>query len=225
MAANERIIVFSKIPQRGRVKTRLVPDIGEEQALRLYEVMLEHTLKTIGTCGVPAQISFWGSGDPGVILRGLSLAFSLFPQIGKGLGEKMTNAFERVFAGSVERAVIVGCDIPQLRPGLLTQAFSRLRSCDVVLGPADDGGYYLVGLTRESFSGDLFADIPWGSEKVLSRTLEKASTLGLTVGLLDTLLDVDTGEDLDRLAGIWRDNPPEDNPVHQFLKVHDHKRF
>jgi len=218
MKGDERVIVFSKIPQRGRVKTRLIPAIGEVQALLLYEAMIRHTLETVEKSGVPAQISYCGTGDPMKSFSGFRSSFSILSQKGTDLGERMANAFEEVFENAGERAVLIGCDIPQLTTELLRRAFDCLGSSDTVFGPADDGGYYLVGLNRNAFIPDLFTDIGWGSEWVLKQTLEKISAHGLSVEMLDQLLDVDTSQDLFRLQHMWRKNPPEDNPVYRFME-------
>ena len=110
------------------------------------------------------------------------------------LGERLHRAFAQAFAQGAQAVVVIGADCPDLGPALFAQAFSALTRKDLVLGPAMDGGYYLVGLTRPAPA--LFADIPWGSGEVLTATLKQAQEMHLSIHLLEPLADVDRPEDL-----------------------------
>jgi rSAM/selenodomain-associated transferase 1 len=121
-------------------------------------------------------------------------------QIGKDLGERMARAFEEVFAEGAEQALLFGADIPDLDARLLERFLRRLGRRPMVLGPAADGGYYLIGFRREAFRPEVFRDIPWGSAAVAGLTLQRAGELDLRCWRGPRLRDIDTGEDLEAFA-------------------------
>lgn len=121
------------------------------------------------------------------------------PQSGGGLGHRLNDAFVQGFQAGLERIVIIGSDCPEIDATHLEQAFCQLHSHDVVLGPAQDGGYYLVGLRRAC--AELFQGITWGTEQVFKQTVAIATQLGLSLATLETLRDVDRPEDIAIAAG------------------------
>ncbi|MGH7889997.1 MAG: TIGR04282 family arsenosugar biosynthesis glycosyltransferase, partial [Thermodesulfobacteriota bacterium] len=120
--------------------------------------------------------------------------FSLLPQRGNSLGQKMASAFDTVFSLGVEKAVIIGTDCIDISVEIISEAFDSLQTTDVVLGPAQDGGYYLLGLTKQN--PEIFNNIDWGTEFVLPQTLKKIKEKRLHFELLKTLRDVDKVSDL-----------------------------
>jgi rSAM/selenodomain-associated transferase 1 len=189
----EVVLVFCRNPERGQVKTRLAATVGEEEALRIYCLLVEKTrLAVLGLPGVRRRVLYSGfvpeqdEWDP--------LFFEKKIQSAGDLGQRMAEAFRAAFAEGAERVVVVGTDCPELSPDLLARAFGALRDqAPVAIGPALDGGYYLLGMS--AFFPELFDGIAWSTERVLAQTLQRAEAIGLTCHLLPPLRDVDTEED------------------------------
>jgi rSAM/selenodomain-associated transferase 1 len=150
--------------------------------------------------------------------------FDIKRQVGGDLGSRMYNAFADVFAQSaetgVERAVLIGSDIPYIDARLLREYLDELYGNRVVLGPSEDGGYYLIGFTREGLTGELFDDIEWSRENVLKRTLETARKMRIDVYLGPRLRDIDRLEDLRAVLGHeeWRTRAPRTAEVHSMYE-------
>jgi len=178
------------------VKTRLIPALGAAGAARLHRMMLSRALDTAAEAarhtGWAAQLWLAGAARPAC-----PPFFTPHRQQGRDLGERMARAFIRAFAGGARRVVLMGTDCPGVDSALLRRAFAALEENDLVLGPAHDGGYYLIGQRRHN-SG-LFTGMPWGTAAVLPETLARAGECGLRVFLLDTLHDIDTPEDLEHI--------------------------
>ena len=196
------LLVFAREPVLGRVKTRLAADIGAEQALAVYRELLALTAAAATAAQVPATV--WlaeapvPAADPAQPRpEWPGLPWRVQPAA-DSLGTRMAQAFATAFASGAGRVVIIGTDCPGLSAELLRQAFAALATHDVVVGPADDGGYYLLGL-RE-LQPALFENKDWSTATVLSATLADAARLGLRVAQLPTLHDVDSGRDL----ATWR---------------------
>lgn len=196
-----QLIVFTRFPLAGVAKTRLIPTLGAAGAAYLQRQMTEHTLKRVSRAHItpePAiEIRFEG-GDKKRMQAWLGDAYRYQPQSGATLGDRMASAFENVFQNRVDQAILIGSDIPGLTPAILESAFDNLKNADVVLGPARDGGYYLIGMHRRAFPAarKLFMNLPWGAASVLADTLEIAAISGLRTCLLQALADVDSPEDL-----------------------------
>ena len=196
------LLVFAREPVLGRVKTRLAADIGAEQALAVYRELLALTAAAATAAQVPATV--WlaeapvPAADPAQPRpEWPGLPWRVQPAA-DSLGTRMAQAFATAFASGAGRVVIIGTDCPGLSAEVLRQAFAALATHDVVVGPADDGGYYLLGL-RE-LQPALFENKDWSTATVLSATLADAARLGLRVAQLPTLHDVDSGRDL----ATWR---------------------
>jgi rSAM/selenodomain-associated transferase 2/rSAM/selenodomain-associated transferase 1 len=203
----ERLIVFTRFPEPGNTKTRLIPALGERGAADLQRQMTEHIIATAAKVSnrpdLNIEIRHAGGNED-------SMRTWLGPQLvyraqGSGdLGRRMARAFEEAFQDSKGPAVIVGSDIPGVSEDIILQAFEGLQKNDLVLGPASDGGYYLIGmkctLPADTYSR-LFAGINWGTRNVLSQTLQTAAESGLRFLLLESLADVDRPEDLH----IWHE--------------------
>jgi len=191
---------LAKRPRLGRVKTRLVPPLRPEQALHLYRAFLDDTLRLMRDCsaGRSVELCLDGPGTPRA--EGLTPFAGLrLTQQGPGdLGERLTRAFGRSRAEGATSTVIIGADSPTLPAERITRAFELLREgAPLVLAPADDGGYVLIGL-REPIEA-LFAGVPWGGPDVARITVEKAAASGLRPALLDAWYDVDDRHGLERL--------------------------
>ena len=189
----DRLVVFTRYPAPGQVKTRLIPILGPQEAAELHRRLTDHALAWAQALarddGIELAVHFDG-GDGELMQACFGSAFSFVPQSGGDLGDRLVTAFADVAAPTV----VIGTDCPELTPGHIRSAFAALRSADVVLGPATDGGYYLIGLT--SPQPHLFASIPWGTDRVCKVTLDYADSAGLRIEMLATLSDVDRPQDL-----------------------------
>ena len=194
-----RIIVFAREPRLGEVKSRLASEIGEQEALAVYQAMLLR----LGELLVGAEIAEWDLWVTSNISHEKFLSIcnrkNIYLQNGQDLGVKMDCAIRQTLMDkNVENAILIGSDCPSLTKDYLEQALLALDSgSDVVLGPAEDGGYVLVGMRRPIAA--VFKGIPWGSAEVMQRTLQALRANDLSYRLLDTLWDVDRPEDLSRL--------------------------
>ncbi len=190
--SNLAIIIFLKAPIPGQVKTRLAKDIGDQAAAEVYQRLLSHTVSVVS--GLPADLIAYHKGynDPPALLRN---QFSAWVEQAAGdLGDRMISAFSSVFKMGYKRVLLIGTDCPGINKGHLHQAFEELNDSDVCFGPADDGGYYLIGLKRPI--PELFDDITWSTDMVLQSSLENAEKEKLSVSLIESLNDVDTATDL-----------------------------
>jgi hypothetical protein len=193
----ERVIVFARYPEPGQAKTRLIPALGTEGAAGLQEALTRHTLVTVQVLAElrasDLEIRFAG-GDAARMQSLYGSEHRYVEQQDEGLGVRLEQAIAGAFAEGVERLVVIGIDCPLLKRADLVTSLEMLRSTDVVLGPAEDGGYYLIGLRAPQPS--LFAGIDWGTEHVLRQTLDRAASAGLTTRQLWPLPDIDYPEDL-----------------------------
>jgi rSAM/selenodomain-associated transferase 1 len=204
---DERLIVFVKRPQPGEVKTRLAREIGDDDAAALYRALAEQVLRATAPAGrAYGRVVCYAPADAGDDIARWLPGEERAPQAAGDLGRRMDDALARAFAEGAPRAVLIGTDAPGLSREHVEQAFDALRVHDLVLGPACDGGYYLVGLTAPRPA--LFEGIAWSTPAVLAQTLSKAAALGLRHHLLPRLRDVDTLADVrdewTRLAPLLR---------------------
>ena len=197
-----RILVFAREPLLGKVKSRLAVEIGAQEALAVYRAMLAR----LGQLLNQAQVAAWDllvtSNCSHKDFVSICNKTNITLQSGQDLGARMDTAIRQTLQReNVESVVLIGTDCPAVTERYLNQALLALESgVDVVLGPAEDGGYVLVGMRRPITA--LFEDIPWGTDQVMSRTLEALKAHELSYELLDTLWDVDRPEDLVRLQSL-----------------------
>ncbi|MBI4547418.1 MAG: TIGR04283 family arsenosugar biosynthesis glycosyltransferase [Ignavibacteriae bacterium] len=190
------LIVFARYPHPGKVKTRLARTIGKTQAAELYKACVEHIFNECNKLPDCAQkILFYADeSDVSAIERWAPRSFRCLPQSGDALGERMSSAFSYVFNNGSKRAIIIGTDVPDITANVLDQAINSLDNADVVIGPSNDGGYYLLGMNR--FHPELFDDIPWSTNVVFERTMAVVHRLGLRAKSLLKLMDIDTEADI-----------------------------
>ncbi|MGD9112482.1 MAG: TIGR04283 family arsenosugar biosynthesis glycosyltransferase [Desulfobacterales bacterium] len=203
----ERLIVFTRYPEPGTTKTRMIPKLGAEGAAELQRQMTEHVISTVRQLAdrrqLPIEVRFDG-GSKKLMQQWLGHDFSYRLQGEGDIGRRMQRAFAEGFQDGYEPIVIIGSDIPGITTDILQRAFDGLQNKDLVLGPANDGGYYLIGMRRDAFNRNaprIFASVSWSTDKVLSQTLNLARNLGLSSLLTDTLSDVDRPEDL----ALWQE--------------------
>ena len=193
---SRRILLFVRYPEIGRVKTRLETHLDQDKILSLYRYFVEDILSTLHRSDYPVSVCYWPpeKGEDMQAWLGSSLAYC--PQKGEDIGQRMQNAFADAFAKGVDQAILLGSDFPDLDSVILDQAFHALSDNDVTLGPAVDGGYYLIGFNRSAFFKEIFSGISWGTGQVLKNTLEKIDHAGVRVHMLPEWQDIDTFEDL-----------------------------
>ena len=217
----ERLIIFTRYPVPGKTKTRMIPALGEEGAAELHSRMAEYILlNLLSLCNEKSrEIAIYFSGGDRVLMQAwLDPVISSFlaknsdlrinpisyhAQVGEDLGERMQGAFEDGFKNKIKKTIIIGTDCPDLNQNIIEEAFFALNSQDVIIGPASDGGYYLIGLSQ--FLPILFNNIDWGSDRVLSQTKSIIEQEKLSVYYLQTLTDIDQPDELylwERVANL-----------------------
>lgn len=193
MQSDIALILFVRHPEPGKVKTRLAKVIGDEKALDVYNLLLNHTrqitipancLKFVYYTDKVIEHDFWTL--PGYDKR---------QQSGIDLGDRMSNAFKELFEQGFKKVIIIGSDCYQLQTEIINQAITALTGVDVIIGPTFDGGYYLLGMSR--FIPELFVDKKWSTDQVATQTIETISKLNLSYNLLEKLYDVDEASDLE----------------------------
>lgn len=198
------LVIFAKAPVPGQVKTRLCPPLTPDEAATLHGSFvldtLERTKAAVTKLTLP--IDRYLACAPSATHVFFKImeerqGVKLLDQAGDDLGGRMNQAFHTLFAQGYRQVVLIGTDVPALPLGHFKQALLALENHDLVLGPALDGGYYLIGLKR--MAPELFADIPWSTNQVLRLTQEKAATIGLKASLIQPWRDVDTLADLEAL--------------------------
>jgi rSAM/selenodomain-associated transferase 1 len=193
---NNVVIVFLRAPERGRVKTRLAQEIGDDRALALYKAFVQTTLLAVEQSGMDHKLCFFPADQRALVENWLGPDHAFMPQKGNDLGQRMGNAMAAVFDQGASKAILVGTDIPDIKDRHLLEAMDLLDHNQVVIGPSFDGGYWLIGFQRDRFCPDLFFQVDWGTDTVFSTTLEHCKAANLSVGLLPTLQDTDCLEDL-----------------------------
>ncbi len=200
-----QLLIFTRYPEAGKTKTRLIPALGAEGAARLHRRLTE---KMIGEAGLLEEkmgnstVIHYSGGSMEQVTAWLG-PVACVEQAAGDLGQKMQTAFHRAFSGGADRAVLVGTDIPDLDTELLGRAFTSLRTGDVVLGPSRDGGYYLIGLTARvapQLYRLLFQQMAWSTGDVYAATILRLGNSGHPAIILPTLTDIDLPENLP-LAG------------------------
>jgi rSAM/selenodomain-associated transferase 1 len=204
-----RLIVFARTPQLGRVKTRLGPAVAPGAALRLHRAFIQDTLRLVLQVMPPGQVTVAFSAEPAPQL--LPLGVQVARQSEGDLGQRLSEAAHAAWTAGASRILFLGTDSPDLPAHQLVRALQCLESADAVVGPAEDGGYYLIGLQGAHVG--LFHGIDWGTDRVLAQTRARAAALGLHLMELDAWYDVDRPEDLRRLAAAIDERRALQQPV------------
>ncbi|MAO63459.1 MAG: glycosyltransferase [Balneola sp.] len=195
MNQQNTLIIFVKNEEAGKVKTRLAKSVGDDIALEVYRKLLAYTANITSPLKAKKEVWYsrfipendlWSDGN-----------FNKKVQMGEDLGQRMSNAFQLSFEDGAQKAVIIGSDCGELTSAIMGQAFEALDDAEFVVGPAEDGGYYLLGM--KNFHPEIFGDIEWSTGSVLEKTLAKMKEAGRPVHQLEKLNDVDTIEDWERV--------------------------
>ena len=195
------VILFTRYPRAGKCKTRLIPALGAEGAIRVHQRLVTHILQELRYCiqrdNTKLQIHYDG-GSLAEMQRWLGRSYSFIQQKGEDLGQRMSRALTQALDQG-RNVILLGSDCPAVTATLLKKALDSLQEHDMVLGPAHDGGYYLIGLRREvdrSTCRNLFSHIPWSTAPALAETLQRATRLNLNLPTLPPLHDIARAEDL-----------------------------
>jgi len=192
---NDRLIIFVKNLEKGQVKTRLAADLGDEQAMNIYHKLLIYTREITKQLNADKMVYYSEAIDNNDLWD--NMLFGKRLQNGTDLGERMQNAFAEAFAEGKQRVIIIGSDCLELETYMIKEAFAVLENNDVVIGPAKDGGYYLLGMKK--FFPTLFEDKEWSTPDLLMDTILDLKKMNGKYYLLKTLNDIDTAEDLEGL--------------------------
>lgn len=191
------LILFTRYPEAGKAKTRLIPLLGAEGAANLHRQMTEFAIAQIkklqSSQPLSVEVHFTG-GNFQLMQAWLGNEFIYRQQSEGDIGFRMASAFQTAFSNNIDKVIIIGSDCPNLNYQILAEAFQSLDRNDLVLGPATDGGYYLIGLRR--FIPDIFIGINWSTSEVFRQTVEIAGKISLNVAYLTKLSDVDRPEDI-----------------------------
>ncbi|MDY6803020.1 MAG: TIGR04282 family arsenosugar biosynthesis glycosyltransferase [Cyanobacteriota bacterium] len=195
------LIIFTRYPEPGKTKTRLIPALGAEGAANLQRKLTEETVakarELSSVFPVSVEVRFAG-GNLSLMESWLGSNLQYREQDSGDLGDRMAGAFQTAFNSGIQRGIIIGIDCPGLNGEILRQALEKLEQNDLVLGPAEDGGYYLIGLRR--LIPELFRGINWGTAEVREKTVAIAQNLHLAIDYLPLLPDIDRPEDLSLLS-------------------------
>jgi rSAM/selenodomain-associated transferase 1 len=194
--------VFCKHPRPGQVKTRLAEHIGSQGAVSLSAAFLDDLTFEFRGVGEKRILGYWPADSANYFEPFTRIGYDLWPQPEGDLGARLIAFFSKTLQGGNDRAVIIGSDSPTIPMEYVNQAFDRLEEFDCVIGPATDGGYYLIGL-RKSVP-ELFQNIAWSGSSVLSQTVQRIVTEGLSLALLPPWYDIEDVDDLWMLAGHIR---------------------
>jgi rSAM/selenodomain-associated transferase 1 len=223
------LLIFAKWPEPGKVKTRLSPPFSAQEASDVYRCMLMDTLEnTVGLKGMKRMVFFDGDPERTADFRLLAPDAEVIRQEGNDLGERLANAFERAFSIGCQKVAVIGTDSPHMPIERITEAFDFLdeKKSDVVFGPSEDGGYYLIAM--KEMNPELFREIPWSQSTTLSESISRTKSVGLRHTLLAPGFDLDTTDDLRRLTSLTEPgsapqtrsflaNLSLKSPIHQYI--------
>lgn len=188
------LLIFQKNAEWGKVKTRLAATIGNQAAFKAYQLLVKFTHNVAAKSPVQKILFFSNHLEGDLSKYPFDYRFEL--QSGNGLGEKMSNAFQQLFEEKFDRLIIIGSDCAEITSELISKAFEELEENEVVIGPAEDGGYYLIGMRR--FIPSLFEGIPWSTDQVAALTKQYLTQNNISFALLPPLSDVDIEDDWNR---------------------------
>lgn len=224
--SNKTTIVFARFPEQGFVKTRIAAIKGDDFALSLYEAMLGDLIEKLS---MSSSLDCHFYIQPGSMTSLFAQKYCLdanhvHPQhASSDLGEKMFMAFMDRFADGSETALCVGSDIPALSVSHIEAAFDILSTRSSVLGPAADGGYYLIGFRNTDFYGQVFHEMCWSTETVLRQTISRLSDAGISFGVTETLMDLDDVFDIDYYLHFLSHNYLLSPRLSRFLQLYSGK--
>ena len=216
----DALVIVAKYPRPGHVKTRLGASIGFEQSARLYGAFLRDLTERFTTASAHDSYHLiWACADDPTLMESiLGRGVRMIRQRGDDLAERLYAICCDTAALGYERTIILGSDSPHVPAAAVTDALALLESADVALGPAEDGGYYLVGIRNQPTPPDIFTGVTMSTSAVLAETLERVAALGLSAQFIKTTFDVDTEADMIRLAHLLDASPTLAPHTHELLR-------
>jgi rSAM/selenodomain-associated transferase 1 len=219
LSSSRCLIVFVRYPEAGKVKSRLARDLGGEFVADLYGKFVDDILDAVNSPRHSLRIAFDPPERSGAMRDRFGSAYEYRPQIGDGLGERMENAFRQIFAEGFGSVLLMGSDCPEITGGIIEDAFCALETGhDAVLGPALDGGYYLIGFKAAMFQPGVFRGIAWGGARVLDDTMELLRERNCRIHLSALRRDVDDKDDLLDLMVRHASTPFDNSRTMAFLR-------
>jgi uncharacterized protein len=219
--SKNKVIIFLKYPETGKVKTRISKTLGGNFASEFYKICAEYILNEclkLKEAGIDLYILYEGPENKNKIKNWVPGSFTLVCQKGEDLGKRMYNAFSNLYKDKDEKIILIGTDIPDLSSSLIKETFKYLENYETVIGPSSDGGYYLIGLAK--LNKDIFSGVPWSTDKVLEITLKKLEEVNSSYKLLPELIDIDSEDDIVK----WlKRNPAGSHPVKEYLGTQNFK--
>ncbi len=214
------IFIMMKYPEAGKVKIRLAESIGKEAATDLYRAFIQDTLSTVQALTIPFHIAVYPPESEKRFAQWLGPSCQFFLQQGANLGERLLNGFSIMFKKGYQQVIALASDSPDLPVGILQKAVSSLQTHKVVIGPASDGGYYLIGFSHDFFLAELFEDMPWSTEIVFQETLSRIRSVTNQVCVLSEWEDIDTKTNLREFFEKYMKDPSETLHVMKYLRSH-----
>ncbi len=212
------LIIFVKAPGAATVKSRLAKAIGEENARMLYRHFVADILETMGRGPFDVRLFFYPPDQQESVAAWLGHDRPCEPQEGSDLGERMSHAFRKIFSEGYDSLLLIGSDLPDLPATIVEAGFAALGTNDCVIGPAADGGYYLIGFKAAAFLPDAFMEIPWGSDSVCESTCRIIKAKGLRLAILPCWRDIDTIEDLKAFIASRNGTSPAGTATLRFIE-------
>ncbi|ADD68169.1 Protein of unknown function DUF2064 [Denitrovibrio acetiphilus DSM 12809] len=198
-------IVFIKYPQTGKVKTRLGASVGDMRAAEFYKLMVEQVLRSCYAPNIDTLLFIQPYERLDEFREWLGDEYTFYPQDGTDLGQKMFKALKAAFENGYEKCVLTGTDIPDLNIDIICQADEMLNQHDAVIGPAEDGGYYLIGFNKNTLTDVCFNKMTWSTDKVFEDTIKTFKEINYKISKLKTLSDLDDINDVRRMKNSLKD--------------------
>jgi rSAM/selenodomain-associated transferase 1 len=214
------IFIMVKYPELGRVKVRLAQSIGEEAATRLYRAFVQDTLSTVGALDIPYHIAVHPPESRAQLTEWLGTSHGYIQQRGANLGERLLNGFITMFEKKYRQVIALASDCPDLPIEILQAAVSNLQTHEAVIGPAPDGGYYLIGFNYDNFIPNVFRNISWSTNTVFQETLSRMRSDSQHVHVLPEWQDIDTRSDLLHFYNKHQAKPSDTLHAMKYLRSH-----
>jgi rSAM/selenodomain-associated transferase 1 len=223
IAFHPGIFIMTKFPEVGKVKMRLAESVGEEAATSLYRCFIQDTLTIVQSLDIPFHIAVHPPKSVEEFQEWLGPSFQYIQQKGMNLGKRLQNGFLAMFQKGYRQVIALASDSPDLPPEIVQNAISSLQTYRVVIGPASDGGYYLVGFSSDSFIREVFEDISWSTETVFQETLSRVESVTSKVYVLPEWSDIDTKSDLRQFYEVYQLQPSK--KLHTMNYLHSHPKL
>ena len=212
--------MFARYPEKGKVKSRLILNGDESPVADLYRCFIEDLIEKVSTGNYQFCLAYDPPEREKDFVELIGRGFSYTPQMGADLGKRMCNAFTGCFLKGFQSVVIIGSDSPDLPGAFIEEAFESLETNGAVIGPTFDGGYYLIGFARDSFSSRVFENMEWSTDRVFPETMQRFREAAVSVHVLPRWRDMDRLEDIHTLMKEYNEADFGQSRTIRFLKEH-----